>query len=144
MTIIDTIAGWLSGIGDVITEGVTYSAAWFTQIAQAIAGAIGSIIFYPFLEIMGFLASIQYLFGVLVQLVNYIFAPVWFFVNYLTGLYAAVAQNYTLATGGYAFQVSAINNFIASIPGWTELIIVINAIFWVLLGFHVLRELQKI
>lgn len=130
----------LSNAGNV----VNYTTDWFSQVGASVGSSIASVVFYPFLAILSFLSLALYLFYLLTQLCSYLMAPIWFILNFLTGLWAAIQQNYSIVYLDGIFTDNAINNFIAAIPGYDSIMIIINASLWVILSLHIVAEIKKI
>lgn len=143
---------WIENLGESVTgintpsngNEIIWGADWFNNVGAAVGSAVSSALYFIFKEPIGLLAAIFHLLGVLVELVGYIFAPFWFIAKFIAGAFAGLGLGEAVAASNTAYNNATVINFILAFPGYSELILVVNAILWVMLGFHILRELKNI
>lgn len=144
----NTISNWISstwnGITNVVVDAGNYTVSWFQQIGEVFSAALLAVLQYPLIEIMGIIALIGHFLYIIGIFLNYLLAPFYYIINLGGGFLAAVGQNYDVASAAAVFQSTAIVNFILAFPGYSILVIVLNSMFWVLLGLHVMHEIKNV
>lgn len=133
-----------NAIQDTVNNIITYPETFFTSMASAVTSAMGALLFYLFNEPIGFLAGLMHFLQLAGDLVNYLIAPFWYLANFLAGFFSYVSMPAAIVASNNAYTNGAINNFLLNFPGYSEVIIIINAALWAMLAFHVLRELKHI
>lgn len=111
-----------------ITAQTANTVEWFQSIGYAVAGALGNFLYIPFREIIGFIAALGYILYVIAQFIGIILQPIYSLVTFLTGFIIAVGQNYNVAASGWDLATVPAINFFLSIPGYTNFVLIINAV----------------
>lgn len=132
--------GFLDEFWNSITSATEGTVEWFQSLGNAVAGALGNLLFYPLRAIVDFGLAIAYLFSQLYQIILYILAPFLFFINYLEGLFVAWLTPQTLAAPVlFNAEIIAV---IKAIPMVSTFFIIVLACFWFVVFNKTLHTLK--
>ena len=133
--------GYFSEFWDAVSDVGSTTAAWFQGVGNAVAGAVGSLI-YPILHFINdFFVFFGYIAEILKEFVLILVQPFSFFYNFLTHFISASFADPTMQTFSWDSGVLALFN---SIPLWSSLVAVLAACFALIVAGSLIWLLTKI
>lgn len=121
---------YLSDFWNAITGATTYGVAWFQDVGNAVAGALGYLLLLPLQVIVDFILGLAYILAQLYVLISIFFAPVYFAAAWLVGIANAINQNYQTQT--LITAPDGLLMFLNGLPLFPELMIILAAAMWIL------------
>ncbi|HUV72653.1 MAG TPA: hypothetical protein VMW25_06630 [Clostridia bacterium] len=133
--------GYLTEFWDAITGVGDYTVAWFQNIGNAVAGAIGSLFeffIHSFSDIFiyagWFFDNVGRIFGLLFSPINYIF-------NFLKSFIGSAVSTPPVNTiWVFPDQIKSLFN---AVPYWSTVVLVLGVCILLLTGVSLLRHLSR-
>lgn len=132
--------GFLSEFWNAITAATEGTIEWFQSVGNAVAGAIGNLLFYPLQAIIDFGLAWAYLLDRLFNIINYLILPFFYMFDFLAAFVAGAFEPQEvdlLITNSDNLQT-----FFNSLPLFSEIIGLITAGLWVLIIVKTLNALK--
>jgi len=133
---------YLGQFWDAITAATEGTVEWFESLGNAVAGALGNLLFYPLQAIFDVLLAIAYLFNLLWLFLSFLFKPILFLgvflVNAFTGIFEPVAPEDIFGGVDFAPAIA----FFEALPLWSLLVFTITGALWVKLFMKTMKSLK--
>jgi len=143
-TYFTSIWGYLGQYWDKVTSATADTAAWFKSVGNAVAGAVGQVIYKIFQPLLDILLIIGYGIQVIINLVgSIVLIPLWFF-NFSVGFLNYIfdhAGDITARQSNY-WDTGAIH-YLNSIPFFNNIITIISIGLITYMLTYVVRLFQK-
>lgn len=133
---------YLSQFWDAIAAATEGTIEWFESVGNAVAGALGNLLFYPLQAIFDILLAVAYLFNLLWHFLVFLFKPILFLgafiVNAFLGIFQPVEPEDIF--GGVDFTAAIA--FFEALPFWSLFVLTITGALWILLFIKTMKSLK--
>lgn len=134
--------GYLSEFWSAVTSATADTAEWFQSLGNAVAGALGNLLFYPLQVIVDFGLAIAYLFSRLFDIIAYLMAPFIYFFGFLIAAINALFTTITPPDSVIPVTTTTLFTTLGTIPLFPVFLGVVTAGLWGLVIFKTLHTLK--
>lgn len=132
---------WDAVVGETLTAW-EYTADWFKQIGNAVAGAIGNLFYFVLHYINDLFVFLGWLFTILRELISYMLMPMTFALSFLKGFFSKAFATPTDFTD-YSWASNVLGIF-SAIPYWNTIITVLTVAIFLVVVFFTFKILLKL
>lgn len=143
--------GYLSEFWDSITEtvvgGITYTAVWFENIGNAVAGAIGGFFDDLIHHIYDLFYLVLWFFDNLQEMFSIAFTPLLWIFNFAKGFLSSATSSIEelgLEVNSFDLYTTDVNNFISAIPHFSLFVSGIGALLGIFFVIYIVKRASNI
>lgn len=133
---------YLSQFWEAITSATEGTIEWFESVGNAVAGALGNLLFYPLQAIFDILLAVAYLFTLLWNFLIFLFKPILFLSVFLVNAFLGIFQPVEPEDIFDGVDFSAAIAFFEALPFWSLFVFTITGALWVLLFMKTMKLLK--
>jgi len=133
--------GFLNEFWSAITSATEGTVEWFQSLGNAVAGALGNLLFYPLQAVIDFGLAIAYLMNQLLSLISYLISPFLYFFTFLGAVLNYMFQPATASVSLPPLTTSIIT-VLNIIPYFGYFLAAITAALWIKVILSTLHTLK--